>query len=67
MLAFRKDAVKLLTLRKVAQNRKGCSKIVKVAQKLPTRICLGLLSVMHSLHQVYFLAGSLYSLFLHVS
>lgn len=39
MLASRKDAVKLLTRQKVAQNRKSWS---KVAQVLPSRICLGL-------------------------
>ena len=29
MLTFRKDAVKWLTLRKVAQNRKSCSKVAE--------------------------------------
>ena len=36
MLAFRKDAVKLLTLRKVAANRKSCPKVAEQNLSRPT-------------------------------
>ena len=39
MLTFRKDAVKWLTLRKVAQNRKSCSKVAEQNLSWPTHRC----------------------------